>query len=111
MKKAFALLSIVAMLASLPLFAASKFKIEQLQGAWWSDLTNPTADFGIQGDQVWLDLDSGYHPCKIEGDVLVFELGPEIGSVRNRIVSIKGDQLVLENLDSKKKWSLTRSTK
>jgi hypothetical protein len=109
-KKVSVLLSIAVILASLPLSAAPKYKIKQLQGAWWSDFKNPTADFGIQGDQVWLDFDSAYHPCRIEGDILIFELGPELGPVKNRIVSIKGHHLVLQNLASEKKWFLTRTT-
>jgi hypothetical protein len=107
-KKVFVFLSVVTVLLPLSLSAAPKFKIKQLQGAWWSDLKNPTADFGIQGEQVWLDSDSGYHPCKIEGDILIFELGPEIGPVKHRIISIKGNQMVLESLTTKEKRSLTR---
>ena len=108
MKKAFAFLAVVAGLSSLSLSAAPRFRIEQLQGAWWSDLTNPTADFGIRGEQVWLDSDSRFHSCKIEGDILIFELGPGIGPVKNRIISVKGNQMVLENLTTNEKRSLTR---
>jgi hypothetical protein len=107
-KKVFVFLSVVTVLLSLSLSAAPKFKIKQLQGAWWSDLKNPTADFGIQGEQVWLDSDSGYHSCKIEGDILIFELGPEIDPVKNRIISVKGNHMVLESLTTKEKRSLTR---
>ncbi len=107
-KNSLASLSIMAILVCLPLSAAAKFEIKQLQGAWWSDFKNPTADFGIEGEKVWLDIDSKYHPCRLEDDVLIFELGPEIGSVKSRIVSIKGDSLVLENLITKQKSFLTR---
>lgn len=108
MKKVFVSLSVVTVLLSLSLSAVPKFKIKQLQGAWWSDLKNPTADFGIQGEQVWLDSDSGYHSCRIEGDILIFELGPEIGPVKNRIISVKGNHMVLESLTTKQRRSLTR---
>lgn len=84
------------------------FKIDQLQGAWWSDLKNPTADFAIQGNEVWLDYDSQYHPCKIENDILIFNLGEGIGNVKKKIISIKGDALVLEALDSKKRTKYIR---
>ena len=36
-------------------FSAEKYELTELQGAWWSEPANPTADFSIQGDQVWLD--------------------------------------------------------
>jgi hypothetical protein len=87
--------------------AGASFKIEQLQGVWWSDLHNPTADFAINGNEVWLDYDAQYHPCKIEGDILVFDLG-EVGLVRSRIVSIKGDRLVLETPPGKGRRTLSR---
>ena len=87
--------------------AGSTFKIEQLQGAWWSDLHNPTADFAIDGNEVWLDFDSKYHPCRIEGDILIFDLGGgEL--VRSRIVSINGDRLVLETPPGKGRRILSR---
>jgi hypothetical protein len=111
MRRISVFLSMAMMLVSTSLFAAPKFEIKRLQGAWWSDLKSPTADFAIQGDQVWLDTDSGYHPCRIEGDVLVFDLGGERGPVKNRIISLKGDHLELEHIATKKKWSLTRAAK
>jgi hypothetical protein len=113
MKKASIFISVVVVLFSVSLFsvslsAAPKFTLKQLQGAWWSDPGNPTADFAIHGDQVWLDFDSGYHPCKIEGDILIFELGPDIGSVKNKIISVKGDRMVLESVATKERRTLTR---
>ena len=87
-------------------FSAEKFELTKLQGAWWSDPTNPTADFFIQGDQVWLDYDSQYHPCRIEGDVLVFDLG-DLGYVRNRIISLTDNKLVLENIETRQRRTLT----
>jgi hypothetical protein len=88
--------------------AASSFDIKQLQGAWWSDQKNPTADFAISDDKVWLDFDSEYHPCRIEGDTLIFELGSTMGSVRNRIISIEGNRLVLEDELTHERRALTR---
>ena len=87
-------------------FSAEKYEVSKLQGAWWSDPANPTADFSIQGDQVWLDYDSQYHPCRIEGDVLVFDLG-DLGSVRNRIISLSENKLVLEHIETKRRRTLT----
>jgi hypothetical protein len=88
-------------------FAAPPFDLKQLQGAWWSDPGTTTADFAILEDKVWLDFDGEYHPCRIEGDILIFEL-PH-GSVRNRIVSIEGDRMVLEYLQTKERTVLTRA--
>ena len=87
-------------------FSAEKYELTELQGAWWSEPANPTADFSIQGDQVWLDYDSLYHPCRIEGDVLVFDLG-DLGYVRNRIISLTGNKLVLEHIATKQRRVLT----
>jgi hypothetical protein len=87
-------------------FAAEKYELTQLQGAWWSDHTNSTADFSIDGEQVWLDYDSQYHPCRIEGDVLIFNLG-DLGYVRNRIISLVGNKLVLEHIETKQRRTLT----
>jgi hypothetical protein len=103
MKKASILIFLVAVSA----FAAMQFELKQLQGAWWSDPANPTADFSIAGNEVWLDYDSQYHPCRLEGDVLVFDLG-DLGFVKNRIISLKGDKLVLEHLETKQKRTLIR---
>ena len=99
------ILTVLPMLLSV--CAGSDFRIEQLQGAWWSDLHNPTADFAIDGNEVWLDFDAQYHPCKIEGDILIFDLGGG-GLVRSRIVSIKGDRLVLETPPGKQRRILSR---
>jgi hypothetical protein len=101
-------ISIVIFLFAIPAFAEAKFELKQLQGVWWSDPGNPTADFSIEGNQVWLDFDSQYHPCKVEGDVLVFDLG-DLGLAENRIVSLEGNELVLEHLETKQKRRLTRS--
>ena len=96
-------------LALSALAASSRFTLEQLQGAWWSDLSTPTADFGIRGDEVWTDLDSGYHPCKIvDSDILVFDFGPDIDIVKLRILKLEGDTLVLENLSSGKTSTVIR---
>jgi hypothetical protein len=86
-------------------FAAPPFKLEQLQGAWWSDLNNITADFGIDGDQVWLD--SLYYPCRIDGDRLIFEL-PDDVTVIKKIISLDGDRLVVEDEMTKQSIVLTR---
>lgn len=88
--------------------AASDVTLDQLQGAWWSDPSAPTADFGIHGDQVWLDSDSAYHPCRIEEGVLIFELPPDLGQVRNSIVRHDGDRLVLRNEGTGQTTTLTR---
>lgn len=87
-------------------FPAEKYGLTELQGAWWSDPTNPTADFSIEGDQVWLDYDSQYHPCRVEGDVLIFDLG-DLGYVRNRIISLEGNKLVLEHIGTNQRRTLT----
>jgi hypothetical protein len=89
--------------------AATDFRVEQLQGAWWSDLQNPTADFAIHGNEVWLDFDSQYHPCRVEGDILIFDLGGG-EFVRSRIVSLQGDRLVLQTPEDAEERILTRVT-
>lgn len=99
------------MFSALSLQAGPRYKLAQLQGAWWSDFKSPTADFGISGDQVWLDMDAEYHPCRVEGDILIFDLGPTGGAVENRIISLKGDQMVLEGLMTKQRTTLTRVKK
>lgn len=86
-------------------FAAESYKLEQLQGAWWSDMNNITSDFGIDGDQVWLD--SLYYPCRIEGDLLIFEL-PDVGDIVKKIISLDGDRLVIEHQSTKQRVVLTR---
>lgn len=88
--------------------AAAPYSLDQLQGAWWSDPNNTTADFAIDGDTVWLEFDSVYHPCKIQGDMLVFDLGPEHGKVENRIISVEGDRMVMESPATKERVVLTR---
>jgi hypothetical protein len=69
-----------------------------LQGAWWSDLENPTANFAINGTEIWLDYVSNFHPCRISGDTLIYDLGPELGTIRRKIISLDGDMLVLEDI-------------
>lgn len=86
----------------------SSVGMDDLQGAWWSDEGAPTADFGIRGQEVWLDSDTAYHPCRIEGDVLVFELGEGLGEARQRIVSLEGDRLVLESVVTGERRTLKR---
>ncbi len=79
--------------------AQQLYSLDKLQGAWWSNTNNPTADFAIHEDQVWLDSDAGYHPCEITQDnVLVFDLGQESGTVQHRIISLDNSTLVLENM-------------
>jgi hypothetical protein len=79
--------------------AQQLYALENLQGSWWSDKNNPTADFAITDDEVWLDSDTKYHPCAItDNDILVFELGGDIGSVQHRILILDATTLVLENL-------------
>jgi hypothetical protein len=106
--RGFLLLPILAALLSA--YAATDYKIEQLHGAWWSDMQNPTADFAIYGDEVWLDSDAEYHPCRIEGDILIFDLGGG-EMARSRIVSLQGDQLVLETPEGGQRRTLTRAKK
>jgi hypothetical protein len=96
------------LLLLLSAYAVAELRIEQLQGAWWSDMQNPTADFAIHGDEVWLDSDAEHHPCRVEGDILIFELGGgELA--QNRIVSLQGDQLVLESPEGGQRRTLTRA--
>lgn len=102
------ILVLLALSVSISVIAATTVSIEQLQGAWWSDTRNPTADFAIRGDEVWLDYDATYHPCKVEGDILIFELGKGQDPVKNRIISLQGDQMILENLQSNQVWILRR---
>ncbi len=97
---------LVLLIFNKSLYAGQLFSIEQLEGTWWSDKSNPSADFSIRGNKVWLDVQSKYHQCWIEDDVLIFELG--WGKVRNRILSINEVQVVLENLDTKQVSTLTR---
>ena len=85
------------------------FTIDQLQGAWWSQTQNATADFMIQGDEVWLDIDATFHPCVIKGDLLIFQMNDEIGNIENRIVRIYEDKLILENRLTGKKTEYIRA--
>jgi hypothetical protein len=87
--------------------SSAKFNVKQLQGSWWASTQQPSADFGISGDQVWLDYDSQYHPCKIEGDILIFEIGNDRGFVKNKIIGITKHSLVLENVSTKKRTTYT----
>jgi len=99
---------ILTFILTLSACSTTMIKIDNLQGAWWSDFKNPTADFGISRNEVWLDYDSQYHPCKIEGDILVFDLGMGHGLVKYRIISLNGDILYLQNIETKHKQILTR---
>ena len=75
------------------------YRMEQIQGSWWSDPDAPTADLAISGKQIWLDFDSAYHPAWIAGgDTLTYDLGEGMGTIRHRIVSLEGDVLVLERV-------------
>ncbi len=86
------------------------YTIDELQGAWWSDTSNPTADFAITNEEVWLDFDASYHPCSItNGDVLVFELGSENGTVEQKIISLDATTLVLENPVTSERVVYTRN--
>ena len=87
----------VAVMAAALVSCSASYSLDQLQGAWWSDFKNPTADFAINGNSVWLDSDSRYHPCRIEGDRLVFELSGGQGAVVNKIVNVGNDTLLLED--------------
>lgn len=89
--------------------SAARPSLEDLQGAWWSDSGNPTADFGIMEDQVWLDPEAGLNPCRIVGDTLVFDLDGGGRQVRNRIVRLSGDTLVLENAETRARWVVVRA--
>lgn len=80
--------------------AAQQFSMDQLQGAWWAKEPSPTAAFAIHGNEVWYDFDSRYHPARIEGDLLIVDLGAELGEVRSRIISVGDGRLVLQNLDA-----------
>ena len=67
-------------------------------------LLDPTADFGIDRDEVRIDLDSTkYHSCKIiDGNVLMFDFGAGLdhGLVKHRILKLEGDTVVLKDLDT-----------
>ena len=102
------LLATLGMALMLNTNAQVTYSLDQLQGAWWSDYTNPTADFMIQGNEVWLDYDAEFHPCEIKGDLLIFNLGEFIGDVESRIISLSGNTLVLESLDTQNKTTYTR---
>ena len=81
--------------------------LSMLEGAWWDDQTAPTAAFAIHDSEVWIDYLSDYRPCSLDGDVLIFEIGPNM-HVRHRIISLEGDEMVLEHLSTGRKWSLRR---
>jgi len=87
-----------AVMAGALVSCSTSYRLDQLQGSWWSDFKNPTADFAINGNSVWLDSDSRYHPCRIEGDRLVFELSGGQGAVVNKIVNVGNDTLLLEDV-------------
>ena len=89
--------SFAAAIAAVSVSCSTIYNLDQLQGAWWSNFNNPTADFAISGNRVWLDSDSQYHPCTIEGDRLVFDLSGGQGAVVHKIVSMEDDALLLEH--------------
>jgi len=88
---------LAAVMAAASVSCSASYSLDQLQGAWWSNFKNPTADFAITGNLVWLDSDSQYHPCRIEEDRLVFDLSGGQGPVVHKIVSIEDDALLLEH--------------
>jgi hypothetical protein len=87
-------------------FAAPPYTLEQLQGAWWSDPDGLMADFGIHDNEVWID--SIYYPCRLEGDILIFVL-PDVGEIKKRIISLEGDQLIIEHESTKTRTVLNRA--
>ena len=74
------------------------YTLDQLEGAWWSDSTAPTAAFAIHNGEIWLDVDAEYHAASLAGDTLVYDLGSDIGIIRRHIISLAGDTLVLQTL-------------
>ena len=77
--------------------------MSQLQGAWWAKEPSPTAAFAIQGNQVWFDYDSQYHPVKVENNILIFDHGPVLGVHKSKIISVGNGRLVLQDfVDSSK---------
>jgi len=107
MRKTSILFCLLVMLFS-SAFADPAFDLEQMRGSWWSSLDNTTSDFSLRGDKVWFEIDDQHYPCRIEGDILIFDFGPQEGELKQRIVSFEGDRLVLEYLDTKKRRVLTR---
>ncbi|HET7006449.1 MAG TPA: hypothetical protein VFK65_13185, partial [Candidatus Binatia bacterium] len=89
---------VAAAIAAGSVSCSALYSLDQLQGAWWSNFNNPTADFAIKGNLVWLDTDSQYHPCRIEGDRLVFDLPGGQGAVIQKIVGVGNDTLLLEDV-------------
>lgn len=85
--------------ANHPSADSATFDIRQLQGAWWSQEPSPTVAFAIDGDEAWFDYDSNYHPVRVEGDVLIFDHGPEMGLAKSKIISVGNGRLVLQDLD------------
>lgn len=78
--------------------ADRSFSLSDLEGAWWSDVSAQTADFAIYSGEIWLDHDGQFRPVRIEkGNILIYDLGPDLGTIERRIVSLEKDSLVLEN--------------
>ena len=50
----------IILMTSIQAFAESNYTLEQLQGAWWADFSDPTAYFAIHDHEVWLDYDHTY---------------------------------------------------
>lgn len=86
-------------------FAAAPYTLEQLQGSWWSHPDNQMSDFGIHGNEVWID--SIYYPCRLEGDMLIFVL-PDVPEIKKKIISLEGDRLVVEDQYTKTTTVLNR---
>jgi len=70
--------------------------IADLEGAWWSDTTAATADFALHDGRIWLDHDGQYHTVQLDtGSVLVYDLGPDMGSIKRTLVRLVADTLVM----------------
>lgn len=107
MKKPISTILNMTIIWSLCIVSAQAFELTELQGAWWEESNAPTAAFAIHGDQVWVDSISDYRPCRIEDNLLIFELGPD-AVVKNRIISLDGNEMVLESLATGNERSLIR---
>lgn len=90
---------------------AQSVSLDDLQGAWWADddPKAPTAAFAISGEDVWLDRLGDYSPCRIEGDFLIFDLTRKNELIKNKIISLEGNKLVIQWQSGEFK-TLTRAT-
>ena len=98
----------VLLLCAAAASAQPAYSLDRLQGAWWSSPDAPTADFYIQGEEVWLDYDAAFHPCGLVGDILIFHLPGDMGPVEQRILRLDGDELVLQHLMTLQETVYTR---